>query len=351
MEKEFSQIYALKELQEVLEFIQPDNINESFTKIHQLGFDTRYKDIFYNQLYMHMIKRPGSYKDYLDLLEKITTAYQDYSGIKAPKDDILFSLMSFHSKKYVCHLLSFIGISDGNFLKPNKDEELIISIEEDSPQKLQELINDLLIEVGYCLKFMMPEDQSMTLIEYSAFLGSIKCFKFLMLNHADLNTSEMKDLALSGGNLEIIHILEQQGIGYNENDILTTILIQSPELFDWLIDRFPDQLNGETLDACVSNDFYHGIFKIKERREFEDLDLMNSSAVTLLVSSRNLEKIKFLLTFPGIDVNNRVDRTHESSGQGMFPLLKAAEKGYTEIVEFFLTCPGIKINQNAIGCF
>ena len=60
-------------------------------------------------------------------------------------------------------------------------------------------------------------DKNPTLIEYSAFYGSIQIFQYLKLNGIEL-TSSLWFYAIHGRNPEIIHILEENGIDPENND-------------------------------------------------------------------------------------------------------------------------------------
>ena len=69
--------------------------------------------------------------------------------------------------------------------------------------------------------------ENVSLIDFAAFFGSIKCFKFLLLNGS--NTKNTGKYAVAGGNLEILHLCEQNhstfegsyeaAIKYHRNDI------------------------------------------------------------------------------------------------------------------------------------
>ena len=63
--------------------------------------------------------------------------------------------------------------------------------------------------------FHLFDDMKINLIEMAAFHGSIKCFKFFMLNGMDINEKITK-YAIAGGNIEIIKILNSKGMIFNE---------------------------------------------------------------------------------------------------------------------------------------
>ena len=53
-------------------------------------------------------------------------------------------------------------------------------------------------------------ERNPSLIEYSALFGAVNVFKYLLLNGATL-TENLSQFAVTGGNYEIIHILEENG--------------------------------------------------------------------------------------------------------------------------------------------
>ena len=74
------------------------------------------------------------------------------------------------------------------------------------------------------------------LIEVSALFGSIKCFKYLMMNEYYINEDTCR-FAVSGGNIEIIHLCEQRGLQF-EDCLFFTSLYHRFELFEWLNTHF-----------------------------------------------------------------------------------------------------------------
>ena len=61
---------------------------------------------------------------------------------------------------------------------------------------------------------LISEDIKKNRIGASAFLGSIKCFKYLMMNGDEINEDTCR-FAVAGGNNEIIHLCEQKGLQFD----------------------------------------------------------------------------------------------------------------------------------------
>lgn len=77
-----------------------------------------------------------------------------------------------------------------------------------------------------------------TLIQYSAFHGSLNCFKYLLTNGAllDLKDADGMNLiqyAIMGGNIEIIRIIEQNNCSFNGAGQMAA-LYHHHKIFDWI---------------------------------------------------------------------------------------------------------------------
>ena len=55
----------------------------------------------------------------------------------------------------------------------------------------------------------------MTYIKYAALKGSVKCFKYLLINNAKIDKDDIALFAVSGGNNEIIRLCEQKKCSFD----------------------------------------------------------------------------------------------------------------------------------------
>ena len=131
-------------------------------------------------------------------------------------------------------------------------------------------------------------------VDYAAFHGSVKCFKYLILNGAQVSSFTF-DAAIEGGNIEIVHIVEQKlnevcdDSYYNEkavstnsynnnysldcsvfprmhlamirkwNGIIRAIYKHDNDIFDWIFENKPidtKKLNDLILMASLSNNVH-----------------------------------------------------------------------------------------------
>lgn len=90
-----------------------------------------------------------------------------------------------------------------------------------------------------------------SLLEYSAFFGSLKIFKFLILNGAEMEPS-LWLYAIHGRNMEIIHIIEENEIepddSFYDECLREAILCHHNEIADYIINKY----KIENLSNCLA---------------------------------------------------------------------------------------------------
>lgn len=123
-------------------------------------------------------------------------------------------------------------------------------------------------------------------IDYSAAYGSLKCFKYLLLNHAQINESTF-DYAVFGGNIEIIKIVNQnvkkidnsnEKISYyymNKNERndqrFPSIIKHQNDIFNWVFqERYEgkqtnDNLISKLLLSSAANGNAHALIEIIDK--------------------------------------------------------------------------------------
>ena len=96
--------------------------------------------------------------------------------------------------------------------------------------------------------------KSATLLEYSAFFGSIKCFKFCMMNAKKIDFYDLLEYAIAGGNIDIIHMTEIQSndstIKENNKLLDIAILYMRNELIEYIIDVYNVECNFNNFYIC-----------------------------------------------------------------------------------------------------
>jgi ankyrin repeat protein len=106
-----------------------------------------------------------------------------------------------------------------------------------------------------------------TLVQVAAFFGAVNCFKWFVMNGADLFVIDHTSLtvaqfAVAGGNIEIIRLCQQSGLNFF-GTLHTAIKFHRNTIFDWLFEsgcHDPDNLDADGQNclhaACESNNLY-----------------------------------------------------------------------------------------------
>ena len=78
--------------------------------------------------------------------------------------------------------------------------------------------------------------EDVSILDFCAFYGSQESFKFLVNNYCKINDSNVK-YAIDGGCLEIIHIVEQEGISF-DNQFYRSIINHRLHISEWLLSNY-----------------------------------------------------------------------------------------------------------------
>lgn len=87
----------------------------------------------------------------------------------------------------------------------------------------------------------LPFYYNLKYINYAAAFGSLKCFKYLLMNHYEIDENTFK-FAILGGNVEIIKIVDQRNkenkSEYDYYDELVYLIKKHRnDLFDWVLEK------------------------------------------------------------------------------------------------------------------
>lgn len=88
-----------------------------------------------------------------------------------------------------------------------------------------------------------------SLLEYSAFFGALRCFKYILLDEGTAHSAELMKYAIAGGSAEIVHICEQLGDASFKDARELAIKFHRWDIFEWLCD-------SKCQDDLQSEDFY-----------------------------------------------------------------------------------------------
>lgn len=120
------------------------------------------------------------------------------------------------------------------------------AIREDNPDLLQSLMQELdlaahnnvsenVFDRFYCLNFT----RRTSLLEYAALCGSLKCFKYLLLNSEDeFDTyKHLMLFAIYGGNTEIVRLVNERGYDLREHDLPFAMASHRNTILGWVLEN------------------------------------------------------------------------------------------------------------------
>jgi len=190
-------------------------------------------------------------------------------------------------------------------------------------------------------------DRNPTLVQFAAFYGSIECFKHLINLGASLKGVEK--FAAAGGNMEIIHIVEEKGYSFDMT-LKTVTRFRHYDLFEILfnknsfsaIDADYESLDADaatTIDSvfakcCKTNNMYSLFYVLKNGASPTKWSV--SDKLYLAAEEGHLGVLKLLSSIPGVDYNKII--------RGNNPLFAAAENGHLGSFLFLLSQKGVNSN-------
>lgn len=167
--------------------------------------------------------------------------------------------------------------------EPNN--ELLLSVRHDDVDTFQLLTADKHIDItSICVPYSIFEDYNenvaMSFLNYAAAHGSIKCFKYLLLNHATVSSASFY-YAIFGGNIEIIKIVDQK-LSENENKeanslpnnpqvnnyIFYVMSCHKNDLFEWILNQkflFKEKLFNELVPISAASGNIYAITEMIDK--------------------------------------------------------------------------------------
>ena len=179
-----------------------------------------------------------------------------------------------------------------------------------------------------------------TLLQLAAYYGSMKIFKYILLNGAKLNIMNregfsFEHFAIAGGDSEMIHIFEEKQFSFKKA-LKTAALFHQNQIFDW-INETKEQDKLAFLDAAASNNIYVMLHYIEEGIDVNIQDDDERTALHFAAQNGSNDAIKLLLAHKDIDVNKGVDNRTA--------LDNASVSGLLDTLKLLLAVPGIMINE------
>lgn len=171
-----------------------------------------------------------------------------------------------------------VMLSDQRLIYPRFkiDEPLIIKIiSNDDLVALEDIMTGT---IGFDIdeRIKMPFNTKyyvFSLIDFAAFKGSIKCFKYLLVNGANLGENTVR-YSFYSGNIEIIRILEHN-LDFQYEVIISSAYFHN-DIFDWLIDGL-----GRDISTLKSSENVHALRRLLEQNVLLDCCVFNTWSIIL----------------------------------------------------------------------
>lgn len=166
-----------------------------------------------------------------------------------------FNKISFFEPKDTNDFPKFFGCIGPQKYRPNFLPSILI----DDVDSLQKLINnDPQFNIDKTLIDLKKNDvidtsliytRDINLIQCSALFGSVKCFKYLFLNF-EIEISGLAWYAVAGGNVEIIHICEQNNFNFRRT-LNAAFTFHRTNIAEWIIDNNKDEIDTSNYLNCI----------------------------------------------------------------------------------------------------
>ena len=201
-------------------------------------------------------------------IKKPLTTYINHNEIRL-RASIIESLFKSRRKEYD-HIMNYEN-------KIHSNNSLIKAIIDDDINSFQSFISKNNIDIHDPIQQdhkYYPELNGSKAIEYAAFFGSIKCFKYLMMNMKSINYERLLKYSIEGGNAEIIHIVEGQNPNLDSSEksnlLDSAILLMRNDLIEYLVNTYEIPIIAENYIKCIYSSNYEAMTILR------DLDKSNA---------------------------------------------------------------------------
>ena len=185
-----------------------------------------------------------------------------------------------------------------------------------------------------------------TLIQCAAFFGSIKCFKYLLLNDADLTmldglSRSLVHFAIAGGNLEIIWIISHLKLSF-DGSLQIAARFHRKDIFHWLMENkfsidFLINTGSIFCQAAMRANLYVMLFCIENGIDVNIRDEHGWTALHYAARDNVISSLNLLLRQDNIDAN--------ISNGNTTPLHIAVTNGRFDAVKCLINSCKVDINR------
>jgi hypothetical protein len=190
--------------------------------------------------------------------------------------------------------------------------------------------------------------ENMPISAVPLYYGSVRCFKALLLKN--VNFKSVFTFAMFSGNSEIIRLCEQKGAVFDQWDAWVAVQHQRNDIYRWLMENNPDipvfveynpyeyhyaRVNGAAPAAISKCNLEIMLWLSQIGLHERKIDY--KSMLQMAIDAQWVEIVRIILAVDDTDVNgvNSQDETK--------PLIHAIASGNLEIVRLLLEWPGIDV--------
>ena len=159
--------------------------------------------------------------------------------------------------------------------------------------------------------FQLNSSYFMSALSFSALFGSVQCFKYLLLNDGNDEDQECCRFAIMGGNAEIVHICEQNGMRF-ENCLCDAVRFHRFDLYEWLEQHF--EYKPVPLYDCLK--YYNEpifYFLVEKGADLNEKDDEMKTALHYAASNGELGAVEYLV-YKGADINEKAKHDYTPTG-------------------------------------
>lgn len=222
------------------------------------------------------------------------------------------------------------------------ENSVLSIIRKDDVESLQNLTVDPEFSLYMTVKPLVydgyRETEEMTLLSASAFYGSLKCFKYILMNTDNFVAPEVCKFAVSGGNFEIIHISRQNGRTFN-NTLSTAIKYHRNDVASWLIQNCQESGDFELNDAIQALNTTATLYAMKNGSKSKIGEFFHTESISVSAERGYYPVFRAL-----IECGARATVSY-----GFGPLHGACMSGGIMIVKYLVEEQNIDVNKNETG--
>ncbi|OHT11043.1 hypothetical protein TRFO_19444 [Tritrichomonas foetus] len=359
MERVLDQITTIQNT--ILSLNNMDDTNKLILKLHEENVVNN-KESLYRLLKMLNIAftiRPYQYQYYIHILEDAIPQIKQYFK---PNEILTNRFNSFWSNDFIFDFMIKNGIyTEDNFVKKigsiikNNDEnrsnslgkDFFSSIQNDDINMFQDFFSqsnlsfDMKMEYnidGYFDKTANVTWKLPQLIEYVAFCGSIKIFKFLWLNKANTKIPDLYYFSIAGGNSEIIHLVESINFDYNiQHLVVAAIEFHRNDVVQYLFNtKNFEILEGININISIEYNNIEILLYILDHPSITSELLATAIFSSILYC--NIDILKYLIEAKKVNLNDKA--------VSKYLIIRAIRTKNTDIVRYLCGFKEIDLNDS-----